>query len=198
MINNIVLLNEKSPIIKDSKYISIVAEVADVDLLSKESQQITELLNTKENMTQELTDLDMDAIVVNNLAILNMINGYFEYVNMFIVLLFIIISLIVILNFSNLMSRTIMGRNREIGIMKIIGGSNTQISKFYSIGVFVYRNCGSCNRCAFGRFINFVVVSVFNWVLELSPVVCGFAAFVGVLSPTFAGMLTQRKIKRAE
>lgn len=196
IINNILLLSEKSPIVKDSNYISIVAEVTDVNLLDRESKRITDLLNTKSNMTQELIDTELDAVVVNNLAILDMINGYFKYVNMFIVLLFLIISLIVILNFSNLMTITIMDRKKEIGILKIIGGSDSQISKFYSVECLFTGIVGSVAGVLLGILVYVAIIFALNWTFELSALVCLFAMLVGILSPTLAGVLTQRKIKR--
>lgn len=196
MINNIILLSEKSPVLKNDKYISIIAEVTNVSLLKQESEQITTLLNIDGNMTQELKELDMDAIVVNNLAILDMIDGYFEYVNLFIALLFFVISLIVILNFSNLMTITILSRSREIGIMKIIGGSNSQISKFYSIECLFTGFIGSIIGVVLGVLVNFAITYLLNWKFEFSVFTCLFTLLVGILSPTIAGMLTQRKIKK--
>ncbi|CDZ24330.1 hypothetical protein CCDG5_1215 [[Clostridium] cellulosi] len=196
VINNIILISEESPIVKDSKYSAILAEVTDVNLLEQESKRITDLLNTKSNMSQELIDTGLDAIVVNNLAILEMINGYFKYVNMFIILLFLITSLIVVLNFSNIMTITIMGRKREIGIMKIIGGSNSQISKFYSVECMFTGIVGSVIGLILGILIYLLIIFALNWTFRLSLIVCLFALLVGIISPTLAGVLTQRKIKK--
>lgn len=196
MINNMVLLSEKSPLVKSGKYVSLVAEVTDVNLLEQESKRITDMLNKKSNMSQELIDTGMDAIVVNNLAILEMINGYFKYVNLFIILLFLIISLIVILNFSNLMTITVIGRQKEIGIMKIIGGSNAQISRFYSVECMFTGIVGSIIGEILGILIYIILIYVLGWTFELSVIACLFALIVGVISPTLAGLLTQRKIKR--
>lgn len=196
MINNMVLLSEKSPLVKSGKYVSLVAEVTDVNLLEQESKRITDMLNKKSNMSQELIDTGMDAIVVNNLAILEMINGYFKYVNLFIILLFLIISLIVILNFSNLMTITVIGRQKEIGIMKIIGGSNAQISRFYSVECMFTGIVSSIIGEILGILIYIILIYVLGWTFELSVIACLFALIVGVISPTLAGLLTQRKIKR--
>lgn len=196
MINNIILLNINNQMVKDEKFLSIVAEVSDVTLLETESDSITNLLNEENNMTQELKDVDMDAIVVNNLAILDMIDGYFTYVNMFIAFLFVIISVIVIINFLNIMTITILGRSREIGIMKITGGSDFQISKFYSVECLFVGLVGSVIGVISGILINFVITSLLNWDFKFSILISGLTLIVGIVSPTFAGILAQKKIKK--
>lgn len=196
MINNIILLSENSTILKDNNYISILAEVKDVNMLSDTSDKITDLLNRENNMTQELKDVDLDAIVVNNLAILSMINTWFGYVNIFIIILSIIISLIVILNFSNLMTITVLSRNREIGIMKMIGGSNSQISKFYSIECLLTGVIGSLIGIVIGLGLVYGITYFLKWNFNISFISIIFSIVVGTFSPTIAGILTQRKIKR--
>lgn len=196
MINNIVLMNMENRMVKDENYLSIVAEVSDVNILESESNQLTNLLNEENNMTQELKDVDMDAVIVNNLAILNMIDGYFDYVNMFIVFLFAIISIIVIINFSNIMTITILGRNREIGVMKITGGSDSQISKFYTVECLFVGFIGSLIGVFVGLLLNLVITSILNWDFKFSILICGAAIVVGIISPTLAGMFTQKKIKK--
>ncbi|NLO09829.1 MAG: FtsX-like permease family protein [Clostridiales bacterium] len=196
MINNIILLSENNTILKNNNYISILAEVKDVNMLSDTSDEITNLFNKKDNMTQELKDVDLDAIVVNNLAILDMINVWFDYVNIFIIILFIVISLIVILNFSNLMTITVLSRNREIGIMKMIGGSNSQISTFYSIECLLTGVIGSLIGVVIGLAIVFLITYFLEWNIKISFLSIVFSIAVGTFSPTIAGILTQRKIKR--
>lgn len=196
MINNIILLNINNRMVKEENYLSIVAEVSDVELLKKESNSITELLNKENNMTQELKDIDMDAVVVNNLAILDMIDGYFNYVNMFIVFLFVVISLIVIINFSNIMTITILDRSYEIGIMKITGGSDKQISKFYSVECLLVGFVGSVIGVILGILFNFVLISILNWEFKFSILISVLTVIVGIVSPTLAGMMTQKKIKK--
>lgn len=196
MINNIVFLSEESAIFKDSNYVSIVAEVSDVNLIDSESSKLTGLLNKDENMSQELKDVDMDAIVVNNLAILDMIDGYFMYVNIFIKILYFIISLIVIINFSNLMTITIYGRKREIGIMKIVGGSNFQVSQFYIFECLFTGFVGSVIGIILGIGLVIIIVNTLNWNFYFSIIANLTILGLGILSPTIAGMLTQNKIKK--
>jgi ABC-type antimicrobial peptide transport system permease subunit len=196
MINNIILLNNQNSIFKSELYVSIVAEVSNVSDLEKTSSAITELLNASENMSTELSSVDMDAIVVNNQAILEMIDGYFEYVNIFIILLFVVVSIIVVINFSNLMTITILSRSKEIAIMKVCGGSNSQIAMFYTMDCLFMGIVGSISGLLIGIIIDIIVVLSLNWNLKISILYCIFAFCVGVLSPTIAGLFTQRKIKK--
>jgi putative ABC transport system permease protein len=94
------------------------------------------------------------------------------------------------------MTITILGRNREIGIMKIIGGSNSQISKFYSIECMITGFVGSIIGLILSVALNVLITYMLDWKIEFPLTVFLFAILVGVLSPTFAGILTQRKIKR--
>lgn len=196
MINNIVIMGLENPLVKDENYLSVVAQVSDTDILEEESEHLTELLNEDANMTQELKDIELDAIVVNNLSILDMIDGYFVYINIFIAFLFVIVSIIVIINFSNIMTITILSRSREIGIMKITGGSDAQISKFYSIECMFVGAVGTVIGITAGTFTNLAVTLILNWDFNFSLPIYAVTIIVGILSPTLAGMKTQKKIKK--
>lgn len=198
MINNMILINLDHELMSDTNYIFISALVNDVKNIESTTNELEDVLNNDIRDNDLVKKTLMNVVVISRLDVLHMIDGWFVYINLFIALLSVIICFIVIINLSNLMIITILQRKKEIGIMKVIGGSNQQISYFYLLECLTIGAVATILGLIISLIMGYIVTKIIGWsyCIDISHILLIILITIG--SPVVSGLTAQLRIKKIE
>jgi putative ABC transport system permease protein len=195
MMNNILLVRSDSRLFANqSDYISIIALVDYVDNIKTISDELSSKLNENLDISEYTNATGIEITIISRLDVLEMIDGWFVLVNLFIAILFGIVSIIVILNLSNMMIMTILQRTKEIGVLKVIGGSNSQVSRFYLAECLIIGVLGTIIGILISILLLLIICNILGWAFIINIQYILYEIILGIGSPLIAGLLTQRRI----
>jgi ABC-type antimicrobial peptide transport system permease subunit len=92
----------------------------------------------------------------------------------------------------------VLQRTQEIGVMKIVGGKNKQVSRFYTTECFLIGVIGTIIGLAAAVLVSFTVGSVLSWEIIIKPIYILYVILVSIGSPLLAGLLTQGRIAKLD
>jgi len=198
MINNMIVIPVNSAIFDNMKYISISAKINDVTNIENVSNDIALQLNSNVEFKQLITNTSYEAVVISRKDVLNMIDGWFNYINLFIVIICIFVAIISITGIINTMFMNIYERTQEIGVMKAIGASNSQVSMFYIFECLLIGIIGTSTGLLMGLITPIFITHIIGWRYNPTSLVFFLSPILGIGSALFSGYVASRKVAKLE
>lgn len=164
----------------------------------KVAQQISKLLNQDESIQNLLSHSTFKVTGVSQKDVINMVEEWFRYIRLLSIALSILASVIAMIGVINVMLMTLLERFKEIGIMKAVGASDTQLLSLYMVEIGLIGLTGAILGLFVGLSLAYFVSKMvgFPFIFQINIVFIALA--LGFGASLIAGLIPALKAARLD
>lgn len=192
-INQMIALNKNNSLLKDSKYMYISAKATDVSNLETISKNIENKLDEDTELTNSLDGTGISVIVASRKDVLDMLSRWFNYINLFIIVMAVLISSIAAINIANIMAISISEKYKSIAVFKVVGATDQQVESIFIKQSLILGIAGSIVGVVLGTIFSQIAFVVLSWPKIFSIGILEISVLIGIFTTTISGYFVSKK-----
>lgn len=197
-LNQMVAMSKDCKYFDNIDYMMIYAKIANVNKLESISNNILSNLNGNTDLMNKLEGTGLNTLVASKLDVLDMIDNWFTYINLFVGVLAILISFISAINIINIMAISIRDKFKDIAIYKIVGGTDGQVKGIFVRESIILGVLGSIIGIVLGIVVSSIAIKILNWPSGFNFTILIFALLLGIITAGISGYIVSKLAGKAE
>ncbi len=133
MINNIIIMNEKNNIFSNVNYSHCVGRLENIDDYATTEMEIHEILTLDKELNNEVSNTGYLPTFIGEKDVNKLINVWFGYIDVFILLIAIISSIVAVSNMISVSVLEALKEEKKFALFLCVGSSKVQVQKYYCI-----------------------------------------------------------------
>lgn len=192
-LNQMIALNKDNKYFKNLKYMYISAKATDTTRLEQISDNIVKKLNEDTEITNTLNGTGVDVIVASRKDVVDMLGRWFNYINLFIGVMAVVISSISAVNIVNIMAISIREKYKSIAVFKVVGATDGQVESIFIKQSLILGVVGSIIGIVLGIIVSQIAIVILAWPKVFSIGILVISVLIGILTSTISGYIVSKK-----